>query len=120
MTLVKWLIVFRHAPFGWVNAVEAIRLSAAAATEHQLELLFVDDGVFCLMRGQAPKGIGYPAIDKSLRMLKELDVKYYADSESLVERGLKEDDIDPRYRIEITSSDEVAHIMAEKKVVLCF
>ncbi len=118
--MVEWLIVFRRAPFGWVNAVEALRLSAAAATEHHLELLFVDDGVFCLMRGQTPKGIGYPAIDKPLRMLKELDVKYHVDSESLEERGLKEEDLDPRYGIEITSPDEIAKIMTEKKVVLCF
>jgi sulfur relay protein TusC/DsrF len=118
--LVEWLIVFRRAPFGWVNAVEALRLSAAAAAEHRLELLFVDDGVFCLLKGQAPKGIGYPGIDKPLRMLKELDVKYYVDSESLEERGLKEDDIDPRYGTEMTSSDEMGQIVMQNKVVLCF
>jgi sulfur relay protein TusC/DsrF len=118
--LVEWLIVFRRAPFGWVNVVEALRLSAAVASEHRLDLLFIDDGVYCLMKGQAPKGIGYPAIDKSLRMLKDLNVIYYVVKESLEERGLREDDVDPRYAVEVTSLDKVAQIVMRNKVVVSF
>jgi sulfur relay protein TusC/DsrF len=118
--LVEWLVVFRRAPFGWVNVVEALRLSAAVASEHRLQLLFIDDGVYCLMKEQAPKGIGYPAIDKSLRMLKDLNVAYYVVKESLHERGLREDDVDSRYRIEVTPLDRVAQIVMQNKVVVSF
>jgi sulfur relay protein TusC/DsrF len=118
--LVEWLIVFRRAPFGWVNVVEALRLSSAVASEHALQILFIDDGVYCLMKGQAPKAIAYPAIDNFLKMLKELNVRYYVVQESLDERGLKRDDIEPAYQIEITPMDNVAEIITQNKVVVSF
>lgn len=118
--MTNFLIVFRRAPFGWVSAVEAIRLSAAAASEHPLEVIFIDDGVYCLMKGQMPKTIGYPSIDRSFKMLQDLKVKYHVVQESLQERGVKTSDIDPDYSIEVTPLEKVAQIIQRNQVVISF
>nr|MDO8133170.1 DsrE family protein [Candidatus Njordarchaeum guaymaensis] len=118
--MTNFLIVFRRAPFGWVSAVEAIRLSAAAASEHPLEVIFIDDGVYCLMKGQMPKAIGHPPIDRSFKMLQDLKVKYHVVQESLQERGVKTSDIDPDYSIEVTPLEKVAQIIQRNQVIISF
>ena len=58
------LLIIRKPPFGWIHIVEAVRLAAAAGSlTIPVTLIFIDDGVYCPLKDQFPKAIGYSAID---------------------------------------------------------
>ncbi|MCC6179845.1 MAG: DsrE family protein [Chloroflexi bacterium] len=51
----RFLIVLRHAPYGWLDAAEAVRhLNGAVANGLDATLLLLDDGVYLARAGQEP------------------------------------------------------------------
>lgn len=49
----RFLIVLRHAPYGRLDAAEAVRhLSGASANGFEAALLLLDDGVYLAKSGQ--------------------------------------------------------------------
>jgi tRNA 2-thiouridine synthesizing protein C len=65
-----------------------------AAFDQDVSLVFMDDGVFQLKKGQQTKGIENKNFSKTYRALDGYDIeKLYVDQESLAARGLTEDDL---------------------------
>ncbi|WXG41958.1 MAG: DsrE family protein [Candidatus Freyarchaeum deiterrae] len=117
----KLLLIIRKPPFGWIHVVEAVRLAAAAgALTIPVTLLFIDDGVYCPMKNQFPKAIGYSAIDRFLKMLQNFESKLYVVEESLYERGLTMNDLIPGLSIESIVQGDVAKIIAENDIAMAF
>ncbi|MGQ9722431.1 MAG: DsrE family protein [Candidatus Jordarchaeum sp.] len=115
------LLIIRKPPFGWIHIVEAVRLAAAAGSlAVPVTLLFIDDGVYCPMKNQFPKAIGYSAIDRFLRMLQNFESKLYVVKESMEERGLTVDDLNPAIPIENIAQSEVGKIIAKNDLVMAF
>ena len=84
-----------------------------------MSLVFIDDGVYELVKGQETKGIGIKNHSKTYRALDGYDVeKLYVERESMEERGLSEADL--LVPVEVLSSAEMADLMAEQDVVLSF
>jgi tRNA 2-thiouridine synthesizing protein C len=84
-----------------------------------VSLVFVDDGVYELVKGQDTKGTGIKNHSKTYRALDGYDVeKLYVERESLEARGLGEDDL--IVDVEVLSSAAMAQLMAEQDVVLSF
>ncbi len=66
----------------------------AAAFDQDVSLVFIDDGVYQLKKGQQTKGIEMKNFSPTYRALEDYDVeKLYVETESLEARGLTEDDL---------------------------
>ena len=130
----KFLYVNRKAPYGTIYALESLEVVLiGAAFEQDVSLAFLDDGVFQLTKGQKTDGIGVKNFSPTFRALGDYDVtKLYVERESLVERGLSEDDLqkimyededddwEEKPSIRIVSRAEMADVMADQDIVLSF
>jgi tRNA 2-thiouridine synthesizing protein C len=130
----KFMFVNRKAPYGTIYALEALEVVLiSAAFEQDVNLAFLDDGVYELMKGQSTSGIGMKNFSPTYRALGDYDIKkLYVEKESLDERGLKPEDLmeityedeDEDYAekqsVHIVSRSELSEIMAQQDVLLNF
>ncbi|MFO1221800.1 MAG: sulfurtransferase complex subunit TusC [Burkholderiaceae bacterium] len=116
----KFMFVNRKAPYGTIYALESLEVVLIAATfDQDVSLVFVDDGVYELVKGQNSKAIGIKNFSPTYRALEGYDVeKLFVERESLQARGLAEADL--LVPVEVLSSRELAALMAEQDVVLSF
>ncbi|MBQ0960856.1 sulfurtransferase complex subunit TusC [Ideonella sp. 4Y11] len=116
----KFMFVNRKAPYGTIYALESLEVVLITATfDQDVSLVFLDDGVYQLMKGQDTAGIGIKNHSKTYRALEGYDVeKLYVERASLEARGLSEDDL--IVDVELLSSDEMAGLMAEQDVIYSF
>jgi tRNA 2-thiouridine synthesizing protein C len=116
----KFMFVNRKAPYGTIYALESLEVVLIAATfDQDVSLVFLDDGVYELAKGQDTKAIGIKNHSKTYRALEGYDVeKLYVERESLAARGLTEDDL--IVDAQVLGSAEMAALMAEQDVVLSF
>ncbi len=99
----KFVYINRKAPYGTVYALESLEVVLiGAAFEQEVQLVFVDDGVYQLTKGQDTDGIGMKNFSKTYSALGDYDVnQIYVDEQSLKDRGLTMDDLQ-----ELTYEDE--------------
>jgi tRNA 2-thiouridine synthesizing protein C len=116
----KFMFVNRTAPYGTVYALESLEVVLiTAAFDQDVSLVFIDDGVWQLKKGQQTKGIETKNFSPTYRALEGYDVeKLYVERESLAARGLAEDDL--IVDVNVLSSAELGSLMAEQDVVLSF
>ncbi len=116
----KFMFVNRKPPFGTIYALESLEVVLIAATfDQDVSLVFLDDGVFELVKGQNSKAIGIKNHSPSYRALDGYDVeKLYVERESMQARGLAEADL--LVPVQVLSSAEMGELMAEQDVVLSF
>ncbi|MCB2020872.1 MAG: sulfurtransferase complex subunit TusC [Burkholderiaceae bacterium] len=116
----KFMFVNRRAPYGTIFALESLEVVLIAATfDQDVSLVFLDDGVYELVKGQDTQGIGIKNHSKTYRALEGYDVeKLFVERESMDARGLSEDDL--IVPVEVLGSAEMAALMAEQDVVLSF
>lgn len=91
----KFLYVNRKAPYGTVYALESLEVVLiGAAFEQDVSLLFMDDGVFQIAKGQNTDGIEMKNFSPTYSALGDYDIKnIYVDKQSMEERGLTLDDL---------------------------
>lgn len=116
----KFMFVNRKAPYGTIHALESLEVVLIAATfDQDCSLVFIDDGVYELVKGQNTKAIGMKNFSPTYRALDGYDIeKLYVDEESMRARGLGEDDL--LVPVEVLSAEAMAALMAEQDVVLSF
>ena len=116
----KFMFVNRTAPYGTIYALESLEVVLiSAAFDQDVSLVFVDDGVWQLKKGQQTKGIETKNFSPTYRALEGYDVeKLYVERESLEARGLAEDDL--LVDVTVLSSAEMGKLMDEQDVVLSF
>jgi tRNA 2-thiouridine synthesizing protein C len=114
----RFMFVNRKAPYGTVYALESLEtVLISAAFDQDVSVVFMDDGVFQLKKGQDTAGINMKNFSPTFRALEGYDVeKLYVEKESLEARGLTEDDL--VVDVEILSTDELREIMAAQDVVI--
>lgn len=119
-TVKKFMFVNRKAPYGTVYALESLEVVLiTAAFDQDVSLVFSDDGVYQIKKGQSTDAIGMKNFSPTYRALEGYDVeKLYVDKESMDERGLTEDDL--LVDVEIVSRAQLADLMDEQDVVLSF
>lgn len=130
----KFLYVNRKAPYGTVYALESLEVVLiGAAFEQDVQLLFMDDGIFQITKGQDTKGIENKNFSPTYTALGDYDItKIYVSQESMDERGLTLDDLMPltyededddwaeKDSIKVVTNAEIAALMEEQDVVLTF
>ncbi len=116
----KFMYVNRKAPHGTIYALESLEVVLiAAAFDQDVSLVFVDDGVYQLMKEQKTDGIEVKNFSPTYRALEMYDIeKLYVEKESLDARGLTTDDL--LVPVEVMSAAEMADLMAQQDVVLSF
>jgi len=114
----RFMFVNRKAPYGTVYALESLEtVLISAAFDQDVSVVFVDDGVFQLKKGQDTKGINMKNFSPTFRALDGYDVeKLYVEKDSLDARGLTEEDL--VVDVEVLSTDELREIMAAQDVVI--
>jgi len=116
----KVMFVNRKAPYGTIYALESLEVVLITATfDQDVSLVFIDDGVYELMKGQNTKAVGIKNFSPTYRALDGYDVeKLYVERESLEARGLSEEQL--LVDVEVLSSAQMGELMAEQDVVLSF
>ncbi len=91
----KFVYVNRKAPYGTVYALESLEVVLiGAAFEQEVQLVFIDDGVYQLTKGQSTEGVGMKNFSKTYAALGDYEVnQIYVDEQSLKDRGLTMDDL---------------------------
>jgi tRNA 2-thiouridine synthesizing protein C len=119
-TVKKFAFINRKAPYGTIYALESLEVVLiSAAFDQDVSLVFVDDGVYQLKKGQGTKAVGMKNFSPTYRALEGYDIeKLYVEKESLEARGLSEDDL--IVPVEVLTSEEMATLMDEQDVVLSF
>jgi tRNA 2-thiouridine synthesizing protein C len=134
MSTKKFMYLNRRAPYGTIYALESLEVVLiGAAFEQDVSLVFMDDGVYQLTKGQKTEGIGMKNFSPTYTALGDYEVnKIYIEKESLEERGLTLDDLQhlvwededddwaEKDSIHLVSSEELARIIDEQDVVLSF
>jgi len=115
----KIAMILRKAPYGDINAAEAIRHAMGGAAEDlSISLILVDSGVFLAKRGQDSSGTGYTNLEASLKDCIDMGVEVYADKASVRERGIEAADIIDGVRI--VNGSEMAEILREAATTMIF
>ena len=114
------MFVNRKPPYGTIYALESLEVVLIAATfDQDVSLVFLDDGVYELVKGQQTKAAGVKNFSPTYRALDGYDVeKLYVERASLDARGLTEDDL--LVDVEVLDSAALAALMVEQDVVLSF
>jgi len=116
----KVAILMRKAPYGSVYTAEGLRsIMGIGVFELDISVIFVDDGVYALVRGQNPAALDMKPLGESFPMLSEFGVtKFYVHDQSLRERGLRPDDL--VMEVELLDDEGVARELRECGIVLPF
>jgi tRNA 2-thiouridine synthesizing protein C len=116
----KFMYVNRKAPYGTVYALESLEVVLiGAAFEQDVCMVFADDGVYQLKKGQNTDGVEMKNFSPTYRALEMYDVeKLYMEKESMEARGLTEDDL--IVDVEVLSAAQISDLMEEQDVVLSF
>ncbi|MDH5541318.1 MAG: sulfurtransferase complex subunit TusC [Rhizobacter sp.] len=116
----KVMFVNRKAPYGTIYALESLEVVLITATfDQDVSLVFLDDGVYELVKGQNTKALGIKNFSPTYRALDGYDVeKLYVERESLEARGLSVDQL--LVDVEVLSSVQMGELMQQQDVVLSF
>ena len=114
----KIMHVMRQAPHGTIYTYEGLEMILImAAYEQDISVVFIDDGVYALKKGQDTEGIEVKGFAKTFGALEGYDVEnLYVDRVSLEERGLSENDL--VVDVEVLNSAEIGKMMAIQDVVV--
>jgi tRNA 2-thiouridine synthesizing protein C len=130
----KFLYLNRKAPYGTIYAWESLEVVLiGAAFDQEVRLMFVDDGVYQLTKGQDTAGIGMKNFSPTYRTLGDYEVKsIYVDRDSLESRGLTQDDLvqiawedweteeEIENIVEVVDAARVSELMEESDVIFSF
>lgn len=130
----KFLYLNRKAPYGTIYAWEALEVVLiGAAFDQDVSVMFIDDGVYQLTKGQDTKGIGMKNFSPTYRTLGDYEVKkIYVDRASLEARGLTQEDLvevawedfeteeEVDNIVEVIDAAQVSALMNESDVVFSF
>lgn len=130
----KFMYMNRKAPYGTIYALESLEVVLiAAAFDQDVSLVFADDGVYQLMKGQNTDDIGMKNFSPTYSALGDYDIKkIYIEKESLDERGLsledlqnlkyedEDDDWAEKDSIHLVTREELAQVIDEQDVVFSF
>jgi tRNA 2-thiouridine synthesizing protein C len=116
----KVLLVIKSPPYGNSRASEGFRVATAMIAMDVLpQILFIEDGVYCLVKNQKAEAVGLSSFAERLRTLADL-AGLQTLSDSLFQRKLKHSDLDESYNVKTLSTSEAAELIAQNETVITF
>ena len=114
------LLVVKSPPYGSLLATECLRIATAMIAMDVLpQILFIDEGVYCLLKGQNPEKAGLRSFRERLKTLADL-IGLYVAEHSLHRRNLKKTDLDENYNLKTVSMEEATNLFLENETVITF
>lgn len=109
----KFMYLNRKAPYGTIYAWESLEVVLiGAAFDQEVSLMFMDDGVYQLIKGQNPSEIGMKNFSPTYRTLGDYEIKnVYVDGDSLAARGINQDDLLQIAWEDLETGEEVENIV---------
>ncbi len=115
----KIAMILRKAPYGDINAAEAVRHAmGGAADELAVDLILVDSGVLLAKKGQDDTGTGFTNLEGALKDCMDMGVGVYADKASVREQHLESADIVDG--VKLAGAAEIAELMQEARTTMIF
>lgn len=116
----RFLIINRRAPYGSPCGRDALDIALVAATFNQhTSLLYMDDGVYQLLKNQDSTAICQKNSSRVLPMLEMYDISnIYVERKSLEARNLKKEDL--TIPVQLICSSEVGALIEHNQVLLGF
>ena len=116
----KVLLVIKSPPYGSGRAAEGFRLATAMIAMDVLpQILFVEDGVYCLVKKQKAETVGLTSFKERLTTLADL-VGLHAFSDSLFQRKLEPSNLDQNFKVKILAIAEATELVAQNETVMTF
>jgi len=116
----KLLLVVKSPPYGSLRATEGLRIATAMIAMDVLpQLLFIEDGVYCLIKDQRPETADLGSYYERLKTLADL-VGLHAVEESMVERELAFADLDENFQVKIITLAEATELLIENETIITF
>ncbi len=116
----KILLIIKSPPYGNIRAGEGFRIATAMIAMDVLpQILFVEDGVYCLVKNQKAETVGLAPFEERLKTLADL-VGLYAFPDSIFQRKLKKSDLDPNYKVKVLSIEEASELISQNEAVITF
>jgi tRNA 2-thiouridine synthesizing protein C len=130
----KFMYLNRRAPYGTIYAWESLEVVLiGAAFDQEVSLMFVDDGVYQLVKGSDTSKSEMKNFMPTYRTLGDYGVRHlYVDQASLEARGLSADDLievawedfeteeEVDNIVEVVDAEQAAQLLAESEVVFSF
>ena len=117
----KILLISRQAPYGKSTAREAIDIALAASVYDQdIGILFMDDGVFQLLKSQKSQNIDQKNIASILPALALYGIEnIYVHLESLDARSIRTDElvVDD---LQLLNNKDIGHLLSQQDQLLSF
>jgi tRNA 2-thiouridine synthesizing protein C len=116
----KVAVLMRKPPYGSVYTAEGFRtIMGIAVFEMDIAVLFVDDGVYALVKNQDPAKLDMKPLGDGFPMLSDFGVtQFYVHDQSLAERGLTLGDL--VVPVQVVDSLQIAAILQDCGKVLPF
>ncbi len=113
------LIIFRKGPYGHINSLEGIRIAQGLLVlDVEADAVFIDDGVFNLVKDQNPTGIGHHSVMGALEAMHRYDIPIFACKQSMQKRGLTIEDIDPALEVKVISLEELSDLLLQAEATI--
>jgi len=130
----KFMYLNRRAPYGTIYAWESLEVVLiGAAFDQEVSLLFVDDGVYQLVKGSDTSESDMKNFMSTYRTLGDYGVRHlFVDKASLEARGLTQDDLievawedweteeEVDNIVEVVESGQAIELLADSDVVFSF
>jgi sulfur relay (sulfurtransferase) DsrF/TusC family protein len=114
----KILLVFKGSPQD-EEVAEGFRVATAMIAMDVLpQILFVDDGVFWLVKEKLDQ-LENPSVKERLQTISDL-VGLQVLSDSLAQRKLKPNDLDKGYNARVLALDKAAELILQNDAVIAF
>lgn len=116
----KVAVLMRKAPYGSVYTAEGFRsVMGIGIFEMDVALVFVDDGVYALIKDQDPQKLEMQPLGEGFPMLPEFGVEsFYVHQPSLEARGLSVEDL--VMDVQLVDNAGLAELLAERGTVMPF
>jgi len=114
----RFMYLNRKAPYGTIYAMETLEnVLVAAAFDQDVSVVFVDDGVYQIKKGQNTEETGMKNFSPTFRALDGYDVeKLYVERESLEARGISEEDL--IVDVEVVGTEELKELMEAQDIIM--
>lgn len=124
-----FMFLNRKAPYGTIYALEVLEaVLISAAFEQNANIVFVDDGVYQIKKGQDTKGVNMKNFSPTYRIIEEektdadedddIDMvwRIIVEKESMEARGLTPDDF--IVKVEVLNTEELTQLMDQQDIVI--
>lgn len=114
----RFMCINRRAPHGTIYALEGLEVVLmGAAFEQDISVVYLDDGVYQLKKGQDTTDSSIKNFSPTYRALASYGVeKLYVETASMEERGLSEHDL--IVSVKMISGAELTELMEQQDVIL--